>query len=171
VLLFAKQHPERIRTLILSNPVDPALRSLEHIERKRFVHPDIDHQLKLDDIGTPAEELHQLRSKIASYFTDSKQGWAYAQNFNQHDANKALNVQIWEEYRKNPLTKSDVRKLAPRIGGLIFCKDDVLQPESLDEYKRILGDATHHVLQDCAHFPWEENPSEYFQALVALLPE
>lgn len=71
VLLFAKEHPERVSGLVLSNPVDPALRSLEHIEQKRFSHPELDSQLRLEDMDTPAEERHNLRRKIASYFIDA----------------------------------------------------------------------------------------------------
>jgi pimeloyl-ACP methyl ester carboxylesterase len=74
VLLFAKSHPDRVRKIILSNPVDPALLSLEHIEQKRFHHPELDGRLRLEDIGTPLERLHSLRSKIASYFEDAEQG-------------------------------------------------------------------------------------------------
>ena len=169
VLLFAKQFPERVAHLILSNPVDPALRSLERIEQKRFNHPDIDAELTLDNIGTPAEALHTLRSKIASYFADAKQGWDYAAGFTQQDANNVLNVRVWDEYRKAPLTKSDVRQLANKISGVIYCQDDVLQPENLTEYRRLLQSSKHHVLTACAHFPWEENPRDYYRVLFHLM--
>ena len=113
VLLFARQYPERVSSLILSNPVDPALRSLEHIERKRFVHPENHGRLALEDMGTPAEDLHNLRSKVASYFVDAEQGWAYASGFTGADANNRLNVRVWDDYRQTPLSESDVR----RAGG------------------------------------------------------
>ena len=86
VLLFARQYPERASSLILSNPVDPSWRSLEHIERKRLVHPENHGRLALEDMGTPAEDLHNLRSKVASYFVDAEQGWAYASGFTGADA-------------------------------------------------------------------------------------
>jgi hypothetical protein len=46
-----------------------------------------------------------------------------------------------------------VRQLAAKIGGLIYRCDDVLQPESLAEYRRLLPGARHHVLTGCAHLP------------------
>ena len=88
VLLFAKQHPERVSRLVLSNPVDPGLRSLEHIEQKRFVHPENHNRLALADIGTPAEDLHNLRSKVASYFVDAEQGYILTNHHVVSDADE-----------------------------------------------------------------------------------
>lgn len=169
VLLFARQHPQRVSQLILSAPVDPALLSLEHIEQKRFVHPNINNPVSIDNMGTPLEELHYFRSKIASYFVDGKRGWNYAQGFTRQDANNKLNVRIWDEYRASPVTDGDVKQLADKISGLIHCRDDVLQPEALREYQRLLPTAQHHILPGCAHFPWEENRRAYYRALFASL--
>ncbi len=169
VLLFAKQHPERVRQLILSNPVDPALHSVKHIERKRFNHPDLESGLQIEDMGTAVEELHILRSKIASYFANAEQGWAYAAGFSRNDANNRLNVRIWQEYRSSPITDTDIGQLADKISGLIYCRDDVLQPESLIEYRRLLPRSRHHVLTGCAHFPWEESPEDYYRVLAQLI--
>ena len=169
VLLFAKIHPERVAKLILSNPVDPSLLSMYHIDRKLFSHPEIDSRLTLDEIDTPAEKLHNFRSMIASYFTDSKQGWDYALKFSQADSNNSLNVRIWEEYKKLPLSDADIRQQSNKITGVIHCRDDVMQPESLSEYQRLLDKPKHHVLSGCTHFPWEENPEDYFQVLRGLL--
>lgn len=170
VLLFARQHPQRVSKLILSNPVDPALRSLTRIEQKRFNHPDTQQHLTLDDIGTPVEELYSLRSKIASYFVDANQGWAYAQQFDKTDANNHLNIRVWNEYRDTPLSQADMTRLANKISGVIYCQDDVLQPENYTEYRKLLPQQDkHHVVKGCAHFPWEENRHEYFKVLLTLI--
>ncbi len=171
ILLFAEKSPERVTKLILSNPVDPALRSLEHIEQKRFNHPDTGKTLEPEDMGTLIEERHNLRSKIASYFVDADKGWEYAAGFTQEDANGALNVTIWDEYRSTPLSDVAVRKLSRKIGGVIYCQSDVLQPENLAEYRRILYNVKQHVLTGCSHFPWEENPEDYYQVLLRLIRE
>jgi pimeloyl-ACP methyl ester carboxylesterase len=169
VMLFTRRHPERVDRLILSNPVDPALRSLQNIEHKRFNHPELNSRLKIEDIDTPVEDLHNLRSKLASYFRDAAKGWEYAAGFTREDANNELNLRIWEEYREAPLGDADIRQLAGKISGLIYCRDDVLQPEALAEYGRLLDPDKHHVLTGCAHFPWEENPEDYFSVLSRLL--
>jgi len=169
VLLYASQHPERVAHIVLSNPVDPELKSLEHIEQKRFVHPEINGGLSLDEMGTPVEGLHNLRSKIASYFEDAEKGWAYAELFTRKDANNVLNVQIWEEYHQSPLSRHDLERIADKVSGLIYCRADVLQPENEQEYRQLLPGVTHQVLSACGHFPWEENPDQYFATLYKLM--
>ena len=169
VLLFARAYPSRVRHLVLNNPVDPALHSLQHIEQKLYVHPDIDAKLSLDDIGTEKESRFLFRSKIAGYFMNAQQGWNYSAQFSQADTNNALNVAVWNDYRQMPLSDWDVHKLRAKVSGIISCRADVLQPESLNEYRRLLPDTNHYVLEDCAHFPWEENPAAYFRALDKLL--
>jgi pimeloyl-ACP methyl ester carboxylesterase len=169
VLSFAKTYPDRVAKLILSNPVDPALLSMAQIDNKLFSHPDIDSKLTLDEIGTDAEKLHNFRSKIASYFADDKQGWDYALTFSPQDSNKSLNVRIWEDYIKSPLSDADIRQLSNKVLGLIHCRDDILQPESQSEYQRLLDKPKQHILNVCAHFPWIENPEDYFAALMNLL--
>ena len=170
VLLFARQHPQRVSKIILSNPVDPGLHSLELIEQKRFVHHDAEPRLTIDDIDTPAESLYIYQSKIASYFVDAEQGWAYAKQFNKNDSNSRLNIRIWDEYRAVALTPDDMKRLAKKISGVIYCEDDVLQPENYTEYKKLLPQPNkHHVLKDCAHFPWVENRHDYFDVLSTLI--
>jgi pimeloyl-ACP methyl ester carboxylesterase len=169
VLSFASQHLERIDRIVLSNPVDPGLRSLENIEQKRFVHSEINDGLILDEMGTPAEGLHNLRSKIASYFEDGQKGWAYAELFTRKDANNVLNVQVWNDYRRAPISNQDLARVADKIAGVIYCQADVLQPENEREYRRLMPKTEHHVLSGCGHFPWVENPNAYFRVLTELM--
>ena len=164
-LLFANKYPERVRALILNNPVDPELESLEHIETKRFVHPYVESKLSLQDIDTANEERHRFRSKIASYFLDAETGWKYSEQFDHSDTNSALNVQIWQEYRQMPLGNSDLEQLSPKLYGLIYCKHDVLMPENLAWYSTIIPRGRHYVIENCAHFPWVESPDEFYPLL------
>lgn len=80
-----------------------------------------------------------------------------------------MNVRIWEEYRNTPITDTDMKQLTGKINGLISCRQDVLQPESLTEYQRLLPRAEHPILTACAHFPWEERPNDYYRVLFKLL--
>ena len=171
VLLFAKYHPQRVKALVLNNPVDPLLTSLDKIESKRYVHPGVEARLLLDDIDTPAEQSHRLRSKIASYFMDAELGWAYASGFSSKDANNALNVRIWEEYRNMPLSMRDLQSLEPLISALIFCKQDVLMPENLQTYATVIPADRLYIIEECAHFPWVEAPEAFYKALSRSITE
>ena len=164
-LLFAHKYPERVRALILNNPVDPELESLEHIETKRFVHPYVESKLRLQDIDTAKEERHRFRSKIASYFLDAEKGWEYSDQFDHSDTNNALNVQIWQEYRNMKLAGGDLEQLSPKLSGLIYCKQDVLMPESFAWYSTIIPHGRHYVIDNCAHFPWVESPDKFYPLL------
>lgn len=168
-LLFARRHPDRVAALVLSNPVDPALKSLRDIEAKRHVHHIEQATLTLDDIGTPAEQRHSFRSKIASYFMDGQTGWAYSAMFSAADSNNALNVRIWEDYRRDPVTDAELTRLAHKVAGVIQCRHDVLMPETDQEYTRLLAATPQHMLSRCAHFPWVEEPQAYYRALGSIL--
>jgi len=171
ILLYAERHPERVKGLILSNPVDPALKSLEHIEAKRHTHDLPEAQPTLEEIGTPAEARKSFRRKIASYFLDGQLGWDYSGQFTAADANNALNVQIWEEYRKAPLTGGDLKGQEEKISAVIHCRHDVLQPESRQAYAQLLRDTPETILENCAHFPWVEVPEAYYRALASGLEQ
>ena len=171
VLLFTKYYPQRVKALVLNNPVDPRLASLENIEAKRYVHPYVEAQLSIEDIGTPAEHRHHFRSKIASYFMSAELGWAYSAAFNSDDTNNELNVRIWEEYRQMPVSMHDLQSLSPKINRLIYCEQDVLMPESLEVYSSVIPAEKNYIIKDCAHFPWVEAPEEFYQVLTRSMNE
>lgn len=169
VLLFAKRYPERVKALVLNNPVDPELSSLENIEYKRYVHPSVESHLDIEDMDTPVEQRHRFRSKIASYFMDAELGWTYSAAFDADDTNNELNVLIWDEYREMPLNQDDLAVISPRIARLIYCDQDVLMPESLEAYSGTIPADKHYVIKDCAHFPWVESPAEFYDVLLTTL--
>ena len=164
-LLFASRYPERVKAIVLSNPVDPELVSIEDIENKRYLHPYVDSKLSIDEMGTDVEQRHRLRSKIASYFVDAEQGWEYSAQFDHNDTNSQLNVQVWQEYRQEPITQIDLKQLSTKISAAIYCRRDVLMPENHERYSSTLPSVKHHLIDDCAHYPWVEQPEEYYDLL------
>ncbi|MDZ7753809.1 MAG: alpha/beta hydrolase [Gammaproteobacteria bacterium] len=168
-LLFAHRHPGRVKGLVLSNPVDPGLASLEHIEAKRYAHALPGAYPALADIGTARERRLALRRKLASYFVDGEKGWRYAQGFGLGDTNAGLNIRVWEEYRARLLGDGDMARLAPLVAGVVYCRGDVLMPENREEYRRLVPQARHVTLDDCGHFPWVERPRAYATVLHSLV--
>lgn len=164
-LLFASRYPERVKAIVLSNPVDPELASIEHIESKRYLHPYVASKLTLDDMDTDIEQRHRFRSKIASYFVDAETGWDYSAQFDHTDTNSPLNVQVWQEYRQKPLPQGELRQLSTKISAVIYCRQDVLMPENREYYSNALPSVKHQIIDGCAHFPWEEQPAQYYQLL------
>ena len=164
-LLFASRYPERVKTIVLSNPVDPELASIEDIEIKRYLHTYVESKLSIDDMGTDVEKRHRLRSKIASYFLDAEQGWEYSAQFDHSDTNSQLNVQVWQEYRQQPLSPEMLKKLSTKITASMYCRQDVLMPENYQSYRSALPSVKHYLIYGCAHNPWEEQPEEYYELL------
>ena len=164
-LLFASRYPERVKAIVLSNPVDPELASIEDIEIKRYLHTYVESKLSIDDMGTDVEKRHRLRSKIASYFVDAEQGWEYSAQFDHSDTNSQLNVQVWQEYRQQPLSLEMLKKLSTKITAAIYCRQDVLMPENHQRYSSALPSVKHYLIDGCAHYPWEEQPVEYYELL------
>ena len=164
-LLFASRYPERVKAIVLSNPVDTELASIEDIEIKRYLHPYVESQLGIDDMGTEVERRHRLRSKIASYFVDAEQGWEYSAQFDHNDTNSVLNVKVWQEYRQHPLAMKELKQLSTKISAAIYCKQDVLMPDNHERYSSALPRVKHHLIDDCAHYPWEEQSEEYYELL------
>lgn len=168
-LLFAHRHPGRVKGLVLSNPVDPGLTSLEHVEAKRHIHALPGAYPELTDMGTPREHRLALRRKLASYFVDGEKGWRYAQGFDPADTDGRLNVRVWEEYRARPLGDGDMARLASLVAGVVYCREDVLMPENREEYRRLVPQARHVTLDGCGHFPWVERPRAYATVLHSLI--
>jgi len=164
-LLFASRNPERVEAIVLSNPVDPELASLEDIELKRYLHPYVQSKLSIDDMDTNVENRHRLRSKIASYFVDAEQGWEYSAQFDHNDTNSQLNVQLWQEYRQKPVSIERLKQLSTKISAAIYCRQDVLMPENHQRYSSALPTVKHYLIDGCAHYPWEEQPAEYYELL------
>ncbi len=169
VLLFARRHPTRVKGLVLSNPVDPELVSLEHIENKRHVHAIPQADPALQDMDTIDERRLAMRRKLASYFVNGEMGWHHAQGFDLGDSDSRLNIRVWEAYRARPLSRTDMTRLAPLIAGIIYCRGDVLMPENREEYRHLVPQTRHVTLDDCGHFPWLEVPQAYGTVLRSLV--
>ena len=67
------------------------------------------------------------------------------------------------------LNQADLEFLSPKITRLIYCDQDVLMPENLEVYLRMIPPEKHYIINDCAHFPWEESPEEFYDILLRTL--
>ncbi|WP_052501392.1 alpha/beta fold hydrolase [Thiomicrospira microaerophila] len=171
--LYARQHPNRIARLVLINPVDPQRWALQNLVQR------IDYRRQLDGLTTDADEwaqhetqdtasliAQQLTQVMPTYFLDIEQGKHYAKQFSIDDFSLHINHAIWQQYQQNPIEKSDLEALAKRRPiELINCQHDLLMPEALLGYQDFLTDIANQTLDNCAHFPWEENPTDFYSAL------
>ncbi|MBE0493708.1 MAG: alpha/beta hydrolase [Thiomicrospira sp.] len=173
--LYAREHPHRVQRLILLNPVDPDLTAMqnlvERIDNKARQaglikqNPD-EFESNFDSPSAESVTQHQLTRVLPTYFYDIQQGQAYAKQFGLNDFNMAINHAGWLAYQTQPIQAEFLQTLAQdRAISLITCQQDLLMPESLQAYQSILPKLHTQVLQKCAHFPWEEQPKLFYDAL------
>lgn len=181
--LYAEQYPKRTEQLILLNPVDPqtdSLKSLvERIEQKRLANtptPDpFDEsawQQKIETSNTQKLTQRQLNQALPSYFYNYQQGIDYAKQFSTQDFELPINLSIWQAYQQQPIRPQALKQLSLQFPLFIIgCEDDLLSPENIDNYRKILPNIPYKQLAQCSHFPWVEQPKAFEQQLFAYLRE
>lgn len=173
--LYAREHPHRVQRMILLNPVDPELTAMqnlvERIDHKArqagLISQDSDEfEINFDSPSAESVTYHQLTRVLPTYFYDIQQGQEYAKQFDLKDFNMAVNHAGWQAYQTQPIQAEFLQTLAQdRAISLITCQQDLLMPESLQAYQTILPNLHAQILQKCAHFPWEEQPQLFYDAL------
>jgi len=107
-LLYTKHYPERVKRLVLLNPVDPEKRGLadilDRINARQQQHKpqewDADWDSDQTTLTKSADDikLYQIRQVLPTYFTDFAMGEIYAAQFSANDFYPELNSRIWQEY-------------------------------------------------------------------------
>lgn len=181
--LYAQKHPKHVEQLILLNPVDPQTDSLksivERIEQKRLANtptPDpFDEsawQQKIETSDTQKLTQRQLNQALPSYFYHYQQGVDYAKQFSTRDFELPINLGIWQAYQQQPIRPQALKQLSLQFPLFIIgCEDDLLSPENIANYRKILPNIPHKQLAQCSHFPWVEQPKAFEQQLLAYLRE
>jgi pimeloyl-ACP methyl ester carboxylesterase len=172
-LLYARAYPEKVKQLVLLNPVDPEKRGLEDIldrinERQAQFRPkawdaEFDGNTTTEKGFEATDEsvrLYQIRHVLPTYFVDMEQGERYAAQFSAADFSPEINSRIWQEYDQKPFKLEDARKLNKTV---IFadCDQDLLMPENQKGLKAYFPNMKSVVFKQCAHFPWVEQPKNF----------
>ncbi|MFN2381808.1 MAG: alpha/beta fold hydrolase [Guyparkeria sp.] len=178
-LLYTRAHPESVQRLLLLNPVDPERRAMrdviEQIDRRRareLGEAWDDEQAWEQEIGTGADPAatarNQIQRSLPSYFLDYAQGQRYAEQFDASDFSANLNIEGWRAYEANPVEYATIRGWDVPI-DFIGCRQDLLMPINLEAMQSRLSFDRMTVLEGCVHFPWEEVPAAFDDALGAHL--
>jgi pimeloyl-ACP methyl ester carboxylesterase len=172
-LLYARAYPEKVKQVVLLNPVDPEKRGLEDIldrinERQAQFRPkawdaEFDGNNSIEKGFEATDEsvrLYQIRHVLPTYFVDMEQGERYAAQFSAADFSPEINSRIWQEYDQKPFKLTDARKLNKTV---IFadCDQDLLMPENQKGLKAYFPNMKTAIFKQCAHFPWVEQPKRF----------
>lgn len=173
-LLYTRAHPDQVRRLVLLNPVDPERRALRHVaeqineRRNKALGQRWDGEAAWQQAVTPdsfeADGHDYISRSLPSYFLDYAQGQRYAARFDATDFVPELNIEGWRAYGMQPLPYRTIREWGIPI-DFIGCRRDLFMPVSLEAMRAGLSFARVTLLSDCVHFPWEEVPWAFDQAL------
>jgi pimeloyl-ACP methyl ester carboxylesterase len=178
-LLYARAYPKSVKKLVLLNPVDPEKRGLADIlyrisERQTQLFGS-QQPLDLDALETESPpltlqeaSLRQITRVLPTYFLDMKQGQIYAQQFSAADLSPEINSRIWQDYDAMRFTLQDAGKLTQSL-TFLECKDDILMPENLAGLQAYFPKMRVVLMEGCAHFPWVEQPREFYTRLDEML--
>ncbi|MFO7809630.1 alpha/beta fold hydrolase [Guyparkeria sp.] len=174
-LLYTRAHPDAVRRLVLLNPVDPERRAMrdvaEQIDRRRSRElgeawdDELAWEQPIEEREDPAATArHQIERSLPSYFDDYAQGQRYAEQFDASDFSARLNIEGWRAYRENPVGYDTIRGWSLPI-EFLGCRQDLLMPTNLEAMQSRLSFVRVTVLEGCVHFPWEEAPAAFDEAL------
>ena len=180
-MLYARQHPDKVRHMMLLNPVDPeksgmqALTESIHQRNLKELNQGWDDDSAWDNEVKPmssAEQLEQMTLKqitqvLPTYFYDYQQGQAYSKQFTPSDFDIELNVNTWKAYDANPITFEQINQWRFPI-EFVECEQDPLMPYNLNAMQPNMKFASVTILQKCGHFPWIEQPDAFNQVLQKL---
>lgn len=181
--LYAQKYPKHVEQLILLNPVDPQADSLkplvERIEQKRLANTPakdpFDESAWQQALNTPSSTQltqRQLSQALPSYFYDYQQGVSYAKQFKVSDFELPINLAIWQAYQQQPIRPQALKQLSLHFPIFVIgCEQDLLSPENIINYRKILPNLPHKQLAQCSHFPWVEQPEAFKKQLFAFLRE
>jgi pimeloyl-ACP methyl ester carboxylesterase len=171
-LLYAKHYPKQVKKLVLLNPVDPEKRGLtdilDRINERQNQHKPQEWDANWDNDQTTLTKtedevkLYQIRQVLPTYFTDFAMGERYAAQFEAKDFYPDLNSRIWQEYDALPFTRTDALALSNKPLHFADCNDDLLMPENRDGLRAYFPKMKEKVFQQCAHFPWIEQPKRFY---------
>lgn len=178
-LLYTRAHPDAVRRLVLLNPVDPerlAMRDVaEQIDRRRaralgqaWDDESAWEQRMGGGEDAAATARHQIERSLPSYFLDYEQGQRYAEQFDVSDFSAQLNIEGWRAYRENPVDYATIREWDMPI-DVVACRQDLLMPVNLEALRANLSLGQVELLDRCVHFPWEEVPRAFGEALGRVL--
>ncbi|MFP4639753.1 MAG: alpha/beta fold hydrolase [Guyparkeria sp.] len=179
--VYTREFPDNVARLVLLNPVDPEREAMRTVAEQIDARRARERGERWDDEGAWAQDgggprapeahaRHQIERNLPSYFLDYEQGRRYAESFDDSDFSARLNIEGWRAYRENPVDYATIREWAVPI-DVIGCRQDLLMPANLDALRANLSLERVEVLDGCVHFPWEEVPRAFDEALGCVLPD
>ncbi len=172
-MMYAREHPERIRALAMIDAGGPTLASVQKLDanlKARFTDED---NARIKEWSAPEKMkedrrravLEITKAKTGAYFADRKNAAPLIQSMNEESFHDGVFWGIVFQMITLDLREGLEKVKAPVL--VIHGKQDPL--ESADEVHATFPGSKLMMIENAGHFPWLEQPDVFYGALGEFL--
>lgn len=172
-MMYAREHPDRIRALALIDSGGPTLSSVPKFNTNLAARFSEDEKARIKEWSDPERRktdrkravLEVTKAKTAAYFADRAKAPLLIDTLNEESFNDAV---FWGVVMQ--MMALDIRTGLEKVKApvlVIHGKQDPL--ESADEVHATFPGSKLVVIDKAGHFPWLERPAEVYAPLESFL--
>ncbi|MFL6248128.1 MAG: alpha/beta hydrolase [Thermoanaerobaculia bacterium] len=174
-MMYAREHPDRIRALALIDSGGPTLSAVPKFNANLEARFSDDEKARIREWSDPERRkadhkravLEITKAKTAAYFADRSKAELLIEPMNEESFNDAVFWGVVMQMASLDLRAGLDKMKAPVL--IIHGKQDPL--ESAEEVHAAFPGSTLVVIDGAGHFPWLEKPAEVYGPLTAFLQE
>ena len=172
-MMYAREHPDRIRALALIDSGGPTLQSVPKFNANLEARFSDEEKLKIKEWSDPERKkadhkravLEITKAKTPAYFADRTKAQLLIDSMNEQWFNDAVFWGVVMQMAALDLRAGLEKVKAPVI--VIHGKQDPL--ESADEVQATFPGSRLVLIENAGHFPWLEQPEKVYSALDGFL--
>ena len=172
-MMYAREHPDRIRALALIDSGGPTLQAVPKFNASLEARFSAEEKLRIKEWSDPERKkadhkravMEITKAKTAAYFADRTKAQSLIDSLDETSFNDAVFWGVVMQMMALDLRAGLEKVKAPVI--VIHGKQDPL--ESSDEVHATFPSSRLVVIENAGHFPWLEQPEKVYSALDGFL--
>ena len=174
---YAVRHPERVAKLVLAGSGGPSMRFTGDFRsniRSRLSPWEIDvldYWSRPEKLQTmPARSNHEMiRVTLPAYFYDRRNAFEMMETLSDGSYNHRVSDLLWSELAQGSYDITDQLASVDAPTLVIMGSQDIVGETTGYEIERAIPNAALVFLGECGHFPWIEQPKEFFRNVMSFL--